>query len=227
MFNVFKGDIAFLPVFKILKASGLSSYIYRILPAFLKEYANKIKRRLHIRELRRKGIIKLNLGCGDDIKYDYINIDKYNPEADLNMDICKLRNFRTDTVCEINAKWVLEHLPRNIQVLKEWRRVLKPGGKLTVRVPNFELYLREYLEGDLDYKMGIKEDKEGHEGWGIINIFGHDKDGMYHTNGFTVDTLKKTLEEAGFRIKKCEIMPNLQIRFEYRENGDIYCEAVK
>ncbi len=180
-----------------------------------------------MRNLKSKGIIKLNLGCGYDIKWDYINIDKYNPYADLKMEAYNLRRFKDGYAQEIYAKYVLEHLPRNINVLKEWHRVLRPGGKLIVRVPNFEIFLREYLEGDLDYKMGMKEDEEGRVGWGITNIFGHDKEGMYHVNGFNTKVLRKTLEEAGFKITKCVIVPNLFKDFQYRENADIYCEAIK
>ena len=88
-----------------------------------------------------------------------------------------------------------------------------------MRCPNFELYLREWLEADEDYRQG----------WGIINIFGHDNEGMYHKNGFTVEILRGQVEEAGFQVSEIKITENRfpQGNFGYRENGDIYCEAVK
>ncbi len=67
---------------------------------------------------------------------------------------------------EILASHLIEHLPRHdvIRALREWYRVLKIGGKLIVRCPNFELYVREWLEESPDYR----------EGQGMMNIFGHD-----------------------------------------------------
>ena len=49
-------------------------------------------------------------------------------------------------VAEIYACHVLEHIPRPevVPTLREWRRVLKPGGLLRVAVPDFEAVSRLY-----------------------------------------------------------------------------------
>ena len=172
--------------------------------------------------MKRRGPVKLHIGCGGWIKYDYINIDKYHPKADEKMDACRLEGYKDNSVDEILVSHLVEHLPRRdvIRALQEWYRVLKAGGKLMIRCPNFELYLREWLEGSADYR----------EGQGMMNIFGHDEEGWYHTQGFTKDMLEKQIKKAGFSTVKIEVTKNpwhTPEHPEYRENGDIYCEAAK
>jgi SAM-dependent methyltransferase len=51
--------------------------------------------------------------------------------------------------CVIRASHVLEHFPHGqiADVLKEWVRVLKPGGELRIAVPNFEWIAENYVAG--------------------------------------------------------------------------------
>lgn len=44
--------------------------------------------------------------------------------------------FRDDVFDAIIAQHVLEHLPDADAALREWRRVLKPGGRLAIATPN-------------------------------------------------------------------------------------------
>lgn len=84
--------------------------------------------------------LKLNLGCGNKILPGYVNVDYKNPWAkkkpDLECDIRKLP-YGNDSVDEILAVHVIEHfhLWEAPEVIEEWRRVLKPGGKLILECP--------------------------------------------------------------------------------------------
>lgn len=74
---------------------------------------------------------KLNLGCGFDIRPDYINIDFqdfHNP--DLVADIRKLDMLPSGLYDEVIAQDCLEHFPRcdTEPALFEWSRLLKTGG---------------------------------------------------------------------------------------------------
>lgn len=93
--------------------------------------------------------LKLNLGCGRDILEGFLNLDLYadTPEV-IAMDIRKL-DFDDNTVDQILARDVLEHFSfREInRVLKEWARVLKPGGEIIIRSPSLELQAKAYLDG--------------------------------------------------------------------------------
>lgn len=78
--------------------------------------------------------MKLNLGCGDKKWDGFINVDLNN--ADVNCDIRKLP-FPDESAEEIHAIHVCEHfyVLEIFGVLKDWKRVLKPGGKLCIELP--------------------------------------------------------------------------------------------
>ena len=167
-------------------------------------------------------MILLDIGCGPAKRKGYVGIDKcpargvdiVTPAHDL--------PYPDGEVDEIFTSHMIEHLPMPefVLALKEWYRVLRFGGKLIIRCPNFELYVKEWLNGDFDHRWG----------WGIVNIYGHQNrgEGMITRNGFTVKRLKKFLPLFGFRIQKCKLIDSRQKSGpEYRKKGDIYCECIK
>ncbi len=81
---------------------------------------------------------RLNLGCGHDIRAGWVNLDSAKIEGvDVIHDIEKLPlPFANDEFDEILCSDILEHV-EYIPVLKDLHRILKPGGKLTIRVPHF------------------------------------------------------------------------------------------
>lgn len=81
---------------------------------------------------------KLNIGCGRDIKPGYINIDIAKlAGVDVVCDISKEKlPFQDNEVDEVVCIDILEHVDL-IFALREIHRVLKPAGKLTLRVPHF------------------------------------------------------------------------------------------
>lgn len=101
--------------------------------------------------------IRLNLGSAD-LKIDgFLSVDLYNPNADLKMDVRKL-DFPDNSVTEILASHLLEHLSPHFvpMTLKEWHRVLKPGGKLAMEMPDFEKLCKRFVEEkDYDKRMLI------------------------------------------------------------------------
>ena len=81
---------------------------------------------------------KLNLGCGWDIKEDYINLDcAALPGVDVVHDLSRIPlPFESETFVEVRCDNVLEHLEYP-ELMGELHRVLKPGGKLVIVVPHF------------------------------------------------------------------------------------------
>lgn len=83
---------------------------------------------------------RLNLGCGEDIKEGFINLDNtknkgVNVVHDLNKTPYPFKNEEFD---EIYASHVLEHLDGDwFKIIKELNRILKKGGILIVKVPHF------------------------------------------------------------------------------------------
>ena len=81
---------------------------------------------------------KLNLGCGKDIRDEWINLDKIAlPGVDVVVDVEHAPlPFDDDEFDEILCKDILEHV-EYIPVLRELHRVLSPKGILEIRVPHF------------------------------------------------------------------------------------------
>ncbi len=81
--------------------------------------------------------MKINVGSGGTPLEGYINIDrKTGGEAFPLMQDGVV--FDTGVADEIRASHVLEHFPltKTLEVVKEWIRVLKPGGLLKIAVPD-------------------------------------------------------------------------------------------
>jgi len=79
--------------------------------------------------------LKLNLGCGKDIRPGWVNIDKVEHSGVMAHDLKDPLPFPDDTVDYILANDVLEHILDFERVVKDCHRVLRPGGVLEVCVP--------------------------------------------------------------------------------------------
>lgn len=131
--------------------------------------------------------MKLNLGCGPDHKAGYINIDLYCPDADLKHDLTKPLPFEDESVDEIWASHVIEHLSRDEWEFakNDWARVLKKGGKLEIFCPELEHCILNFLRNYQDKKW---------EYW-IKTIYGsQERAGEFHKNGFTYEKLENDLK---------------------------------
>lgn len=90
--------------------------------------------------------MKLNLGCGNKRLEGWINCDL--KDSDMDMDIRKLP-FEDNSADEIMVIHVCEHfyVIEIMKAMKEWRRVLKVGGKLIVELPCLDNILAHFLIG--------------------------------------------------------------------------------
>lgn len=92
-------------------------------------------------------LVKLHLGCGHAILPGFINIDHQKlTGVNIQCDVRKLSVFKNGSVDLIYASHVLEHFHRHetFSILLEWNRVLKPGGKLRLAVPDWEATVKVY-----------------------------------------------------------------------------------
>jgi SAM-dependent methyltransferase len=78
--------------------------------------------------------VKLNLGCSDQILPGYGNVD-IAPPADQIVDLCERWPWADNSVDEIRAFDIIEHLVDPIHTMNEAFRVLTPGGRFDIEVP--------------------------------------------------------------------------------------------
>lgn len=138
------------------------------------------------------GLIKMHLGCGKRHIPGFVHVDQVAfPHVDHVQDIRFLRNFPDDCAALLYACQVIEYFDREevVHVLKEWRRVLAPGGVLRLSVPNFAVLVRLY-------QAGLKLE------WFLGTLYGRIPDGqggfVYHRTTYDEASLKDLLEQNGF-----------------------------
>ena len=96
---------------------------------------------------------------------------------------------------------ILEHFPRSEteKILREWSRVLKRGGILTLKAPNLKTIASNYIRGVINCAefsrlvYGNQEDND------IVN---------FHKSGFDSFYLKRLLRKAGLKIVKITENPS-------------------
>ncbi len=155
-----------------------------------------------------------NLGCGSRYLDGYVNADFYVfnnlrsilnikkvPGVDWQVDLRKKFKCQDSFFQGIFLEHVLEHL--NIldvfHLLGEIKRIMKPGSKLRISVPDLEIYAKYYLLGEKKTdKFSMWDKNRGEAIWNIAHNFGHNC--IYDFN-----FLKKILLLCGFtNIEKKE-----------------------
>jgi predicted SAM-dependent methyltransferase len=139
--------------------------------------------------------LKINLGSGNKPLPGFVNVDALPdaPDVDVVADISE--RIPLDDGCAelVYASHLLEHFPhaKTLDMLREWRRLLQPGGRLMIAVPNLDVIARVLVE---------------RRGWftppnspWVGVIYGGQKDQWdFHKAGFTPAWLSYLLTEAGF-----------------------------
>lgn len=138
-----------------------------------------------LRELKKQGFAKEIIGV--DVHAPSIRVAKrYLTQAyclDVERDPLP---FRPKTFDVILLPDVLEHLVDPWAVLKKMHKLLKPGGKLIISVPNIRHF-------------SVMKDLIFRESWTYTNAGIMDQT---HLRFFTEKTICRAIEDAGFTIEK-------------------------
>jgi len=94
--------------------------------------------------------MRLNLGCGNDVREGYVNVDfrQTHPSVVI-VDLSVLPwPFEDSSADEILMLDFLEHFPyaQTSRILMECRRILKDGGKVVVQVPDADHTMRAMVQ---------------------------------------------------------------------------------
>jgi len=170
--------------------------------------------------------IKLHIG-GTEVREGW-SILNIQPGSGIDyVGNCTDLSFLEDGSCtEVYASHVLEHLGYNGELqdcLTQICRVLKPGGRLRVSVPDLKV---------LCYLFVHPQSQPTHQ-WKLMQmIFGGRQDPYdVHYSGLTFEFLKKFLEDAGFRnVTQVETFGEFTDSSEQRYAGvliSLNVEAIK
>lgn len=154
--------------------------------------------------------LKLDIGAGGfSSDESFKSVDAFT-EADINALMWDLPQ-EENTVDVIFSSNALEHISKFqvVPTLREWNRVLKPGGKLQLIVPDLEWSCLWWLaHQDVDWSMDI--------------IYGHQAhEGEYHKTGFSKKIIMDYLMVSGnWDIHKVEFMGG-ELEQEHQEGKTI------
>lgn len=140
-------------------------------------------------EPRHSGL-SLHLGAGQCTWPDWVNLD-----ADRGTDIRALA-YADDSVDRIAAIHVLEHFYEweAKPLLKEWQRVLAPGGQLILELPCMDKVL-DYMRRCLNESVPVNLAFSWWAFWGDPK---HRDPLMTHKWGYTIHSLMTLLDAVGF-----------------------------
>jgi len=149
-----------------------------------------LKRVVFPKPLTKDAATRLHLGCGPIDSPGFTNIDGVDrAHVHFVQSITDLSRFPSSSVDFVYTSHTLEHFPRaqTQAILEEWHRVLAPGGKLCVSVPDFDRILEMY-------------DTNGKDLCGVLDpLFGgQDYPFNFHHTVFNRDSLTQAFLQAGF-----------------------------
>lgn len=174
---------------------------------------NKKERKLEIGPGKRRieGFETLNIEPGFSVDYIF-DASKKLPFADGTFDL-------------VYASHILEHIPwyHTENVLKEWARIIKPGGYLEIWVPDGLKIAKAFVDAETHSKNNFKQDgwfkfneEQDSCKWASGRIFtygdgtGEINNSNWHRALFSKRYLMKILERAG--LGNIEVMSNNEVR---------------
>jgi len=136
----------------------------------------------------------LDLGCGPNKIWPHaIGVDNYTETAlfgiqmkpDVVCDCTKLDVFGSASMDYVYSSHLLEHIADYKAALKEWWRVIKPGGFLLLYLPDEDEYPKVGEEGaNVDHKWNVNTDKvidamKTVGGWDLVHCEKRNQDREY------------------------------------------------
>lgn len=169
--------------------------------------------------------IRIELGSGPHGLPGFFHIDAVKVgNVHHQADVRDLSFLETNCADELYSAHTVEHFSYTEidQILKEWCRVLKPGGKITIKMPDLDFLCRAYVEGihSTEEVMiaifgGFADEPGGPDGWekisgdpnwerntirdGNIPYPGKYTEWAGHKALYTFNTFKPRMERAGFQ----------------------------
>jgi SAM-dependent methyltransferase len=187
--------------------------------------SNDIKTADELRKWLARGYDRLNVGGGHKVLEGFINIDfaaHKNAQRAVIANILDLSFVPNESISHIHSNHVMEHLTdvQLAQQFREYHRILKKDGCISVRCPNalgaaYGFWFQPILESEKeefvalgfpdDEDFGRQEDTWMHKDlFGLLHWFYGDVGNIQneHLSIITPTKIKTNLVNAGFVIKK-------------------------
>ncbi|MBK9174861.1 MAG: methyltransferase domain-containing protein [Flavobacteriales bacterium] len=189
-----------------------------------------------VRKRRWDGLEYLNVGCGYGLYEGFVNMDIVWKPGVLVWDISTIAHtplpFADATFKGIYTEHCLEHieLDEARANMREWHRVLKPGGSVRVIVPDAAIYINGWIASREGRYVELPYALEHAEATPMMSINRVSRDA--HKYLYDYDTLALLLREAGFpEVRQCAFGqgrdPMLLKDSKSREWESLYVEATK
>lgn len=181
--------------------------------------------------------MRLNLGCGSDVRAGYVNVDfRSLPGVDRVVDLSDFPwPFQSGSAEEVLMLDFLEHFPYSSThvILMECYRVLGPGGKLVIQVPDAAILgavlcsrgtfqcnrCGKWMRGETERDPGLPDGVDGYDREcprcrqpvkelleaAVRRMFGgQDYPGNFHHVCFTFNSLIEKAADCGLRLDAVE-----------------------
>lgn len=151
----------------INRLKDANNHALRALGFLMYPYARFVGTPLNLVKNKRKDERRLEIGPGPRRvpAFETINV-VWGRDVDYIGDASKKMPFPSGSFVLVYASHVLEHIPwyHAPSVIKEWVRILKPGGSIEIWIPNGLLIAQTFVNAELGVKNEIGED-----GWYKFN----------------------------------------------------------
>lgn len=189
-----------------------------------------------VRKARWAGKEYLNIGCGYNLYEGFVNADYVWKPGVLAWDISRLDKepfpFASGTFKGIYTEHCLEHvdLAAGWANVREYHRLLRPGGHVRIIVPDGEIYIDGYVARRAGKDVQLPYAVQEKEATPMISINRVSRDA--HRFLYDFETLAHMLREAGFTDIRKERFgqgqdPMLLRDSKSREHESLYVEARK
>lgn len=152
--------------------------------------------------------LRLNLACGTDIRDGWVNLDVVEkwPLARRGCDVkwdarSQAIPFPDGSASEVYAGYLLLHLAphHHDRVMRDIRRVLRPGGRLVVGEVDMALVMRRWLADPRDPRLAeLIWGEQGELPGGAVDEQRRLAEFDKHCHGYTEETLRALLAEHDF-----------------------------
>jgi len=149
-------------------------------------------------DTKASSLSKLEIGGGGKKRKGFLQVDIRDlPNVDFNTECWKVP-LPDNSVSLVYGRHVFEHLTQEEAdlSLKEWTRLLAPGGQVHMILPDLEFHAKQLLQPGNSLFLKTKTNFEH----AMAAFYGWKGDAMRHQWGYTKNTIRELFLSSGFGI---------------------------